>query len=197
MHFVSSAHHHYPTSRRPPSTRTLVADSRSFLLLQTPSWYSVNMGTGITSILLYNMPYQFSGLKNVSQCLLSTRLQLKLTLSPLRQIGNVVFVLNIVLFLFFTGVTLARYILWPSLWRSMLHHPAQSLFLGTCPMGLSTIVNMFAFSVAPAWGGGWVNFTWVLWWINVVIALLVSLGVPYQMVRSLSLVSPSLAWLDA
>lgn len=101
--------------------------------------------------------------------------------------------MNIVLFLFFTGVTLARYILWPSLWRSMLHHPAQSLFLGTCPMGLSTIVNMFAFSVAPAWGGGWVTFTWVLWWINVVIALLVSLGVPYQMVCSPSLVSTPLA----
>lgn len=173
-----------------PSTSlhpNLSADGRSFLLLQTPSWYSVNMGTGITSILLYNMPYQFSGLKNVSQSLSSTGSLLKLTPSPLRQIGNVVFVLNIVLFLFFTGVTLARYILWPSLWRSMLHHPAQSLFLGTCPMGLSTIVNMFAFSVAPAWGGGWVTFTWVLWWINVVIALLVSLGVPYQMVRSPSL----------
>lgn len=69
-----------------PSTslhRTFVADGPSFLLLQTPSWYSVNMGTGITSILLYNMPYQFSGLKNVSQSLSSTGSLLNLTPSPL------------------------------------------------------------------------------------------------------------------
>ena len=28
-----------------------------------PSWFSVNMGTGIISILLYTLPHQFTGLK--------------------------------------------------------------------------------------------------------------------------------------
>jgi len=36
----------------------------------------------------------------------------------------------------------------------MLRHPAQSLFLGTFPMGLATLVNMTVFVCVPAWGGG-------------------------------------------
>ena len=34
----------------------------------------------------------------------------------------------------------------------MIRHPAQSLFLGTFPMGLATIVNMIVFVCVPAWG---------------------------------------------
>ncbi len=45
-----------------------------------PSWFSVNMGTGITSILLFNLPYQFSGL---------------------HIIADVIFALNVVLFVLF------------------------------------------------------------------------------------------------
>lgn len=40
---------------------------------------------------------------------------------------------------------------------------------------------MLSIAVAPAWGGRWINFTWVLWWINVVLAVAVGVGVPYQM----------------
>lgn len=42
-------------------------------------------------------------------------------------------------------------------------------------------VNMMSMAVAPAWGGGWITFTWVLWWINVVLAVVIGVGVPYQM----------------
>jgi hypothetical protein len=34
----------------------------------------------------------------------------------------------------------------------MIRHPAQSLFLGTFPMGLATIINMIIFVCAPSWG---------------------------------------------
>lgn len=44
-------------------------------------------------------------------------------------------------------------------------------------------VDMLALAVAPSWGGRWVAFTWALWWFNVVLALLVAIGVPHQMVR--------------
>jgi tellurite resistance protein TehA-like permease len=40
---------------------------------------------------------------------------------------------------------------------------------------------MMSMAVAPAWGGGWITFTWILWWINVVLAVTVGVGVPYQM----------------
>lgn len=39
----------------------------------------------------------------------------------------------------------------------MIRHPAQSLFLGTFPMGLATIINMIVFVCVPAWGG-WVVY---------------------------------------
>ncbi|KAL7413217.1 voltage-dependent anion channel [Mrakia frigida] len=126
----------------------------------TPSWFSCTMGTGITSILLHELPYQFKGLKNVA---------------------NVIFVFNIVLFLAILGMSCARYILYPSLWKAMIFHPSQSLFLGTFSMGFSTIVNMMVLSVSPAFGHRWVILAWVLWWINVVISVAISIGLPIVM----------------
>lgn len=131
---------------------------RRITLHFTPSWFSVNMGTGITSILLHQLPYQFSGLGIIS---------------------NVVFGLNVVLFVAFLGISIARYTIWPTMWPTMLFHPAQSLFLGTFAMGFATIVNMCALSVAPAWGHGFAIFTWVLWWIDAIISLVVCIGVPF------------------
>ncbi|KAJ9107092.1 hypothetical protein QFC20_003817 [Naganishia adeliensis] len=113
----------------------------------TPSWFSVNMGTGITSILLYTLPFQFHGLKTIA---------------------TVIFFLNLVLFLLFLAMSLSvlsppqfspevpgysrgkrelrlRYTIWTGVWRKMVLHPQQSLFLGTFPMGFATLVNMVAF----------------------------------------------------
>lgn len=140
------------------------------------------MGTGITSILLHQLPYQFKGLGIIS---------------------NVIFVLNVLLFVLFLGISMyvrlsapppadthpispvcsftrslhrvhrspfasllsfpslfpldsARYTLWPRIWNAMLSHPQQSLFLGTFPMGFATIINMVVFTCVPAWGQRWV-----------------------------------------
>lgn len=62
---------------------------------------------------------------------------------------------------------------------TMLYHPSQALFLGTFAMGFATIVNMCALSAAPAWGSGFVTFTWVLWWIDSIIAVVISIGLPF------------------
>lgn len=103
---------------------------RRITLNFTPSWFSVNMGTGISSILLHQLPYQFQGLGIIS---------------------NVLFGLNVVLFLLFVAISVARYTIWPTMGPTMLFHPTQSLFLGTFAMGFATIVNMCALSAAPAW----------------------------------------------
>ncbi|KAJ9478502.1 Sulfite efflux pump SSU1 [Pseudozyma hubeiensis] len=124
----------------------------------TPSWFSVNMGTGITAILLHQLPYQFKGLGIIS---------------------NVIFGFNVLLFLVFLGISIARYIIWPQLFWIMLFHPTQSLFLGTFVMGMSTLVAMCAISAAPAWGGGFITFTWTLWWINAVLSLSICIGLPF------------------
>jgi C4-dicarboxylate transporter/malic acid transport protein len=131
---------------------------RRITLHFTPSWFSVNMGTGITSILLHQLPYQFTGLGIIS---------------------NVIFGLNVVLFVLFVAVSFARYTVWPNMFWTMLFHPTQSLFLGTFAMGFATIVNMCALSAAPAFGHKFVIFTWVLWWIDAVISIFVCIGLPF------------------
>lgn len=89
------------------------------------------MGTGIVSILLHNLPYNGYWLYWLSV---------------------IVFSLNVVLFVTFTIISAVRYLVWPEIWTAMVRHPAQSLFLGTVPMGLATIINMIIFVCVPAWG---------------------------------------------
>ncbi|GAA5938016.1 TDT family transporter [Sporobolomyces koalae] len=144
----------------------------------TPSWFAVNMGTGISSILLHNSPYTFTGLT---------------------EIATAIFLINVVLFTLFLLTTIARYCLYPTVLSTMLFHPVQSLFLGCLPMGFATIVNMTVFVAAEPWGGRWITFAWALWWIDVALSVTVAIGVPFfvftrhQHSPSLNTVSP--AWL--
>lgn len=89
------------------------------------------MGTGIVSILLHNLPYNSVWLYWISV---------------------VIFALNVFLFTSFLFASILRYVLYPQIWSAMIRHPAQSLFLGTFPMGLATIINMTVFVCVPVWG---------------------------------------------
>ncbi|KAF7899158.1 uncharacterized protein EAF01_008371 [Botrytis porri] len=142
----------------------------------TPSWFSVTMGTGIVSILLHNLPYNGAWLKYIS---------------------IVIFVLNIVLFCTFLGISLVRYILYPQIWSAMIRHPAQSLFLGTFPMGLATIINMIVFVCVPAWGGWVVYLAWTLWWIDAVVSVATCFYLPFVIMslHKVELSTMTAAWL--
>lgn len=72
------------------------------------------MGTGIVSILLHNFPYNGRWLYWLSV---------------------IVFCLNILLFITFATISTIRYAVYRGIFRAMLRHPVQSLFLG---MSLST-----------------------------------------------------------
>jgi tellurite resistance protein TehA-like permease len=81
------------------------------------------MGTGATSALVHAFPYGKG--------------------SPaVKVVTLTIFFLNIILFVLFTGVTIARYIMFPGIWLKMIRHPAQSLFMGSLPMGAMTLINM-------------------------------------------------------
>ncbi|CAG8974014.1 hypothetical protein HYALB_00008563 [Hymenoscyphus albidus] len=156
-------------SKRERGWRKIV---RSF----TPSWFSVNMGTGITSILLHNLPYNGDWLYYISV---------------------IIFVLNVVLFIVFFLLSVARYSLYPKIWGVMIRHPAQSLFLGTFPMGLATIINMIVFVCVPAWGYPAVQLAWGLWWIDMVVSLACCLYVPFAIMylHESALEKMTAAWL--
>ena len=80
-------------------------------------WFAVNMGTGIVSILLHNLPYNGTWLQYISY---------------------IIFAANVALFLAFLVMTILRYVLYPQIWTAMILHPSQSLFLGCFPMGLAS-----------------------------------------------------------
>ncbi|GAA6051556.1 hypothetical protein RTBOTA2_003802 [Rhodotorula toruloides] len=151
---------------------------RRRILHFTPSWFVVNMGTGISSILLYNLPYSFNGLK---------------------EIAIAIWLLNVVLFSLFLLMSIARYCIFPTVLYAMLFHPVQSLFVGCFPMGFATIVNMTVFVAAERWGGRWIWLAWSLWWIDAAISVIIAIGIPFfvftrhQHASTLNTVSP--AWL--
>ena len=108
------------------------------------------MSTGAWSIVLHQLPYEGSWLRIIS---------------------TIIFVLNVVLFLTFTCISCLRYTLHPEIFAAVLRHPHQSLFLATFPVGLGTIINMIVLVCVPVWGHGVATFAWVLWWIDMVLAL--------------------------
>ena len=126
----------------------------------TPSWFAVNMGTGIASILLHNLPYNGRWILYLSY---------------------IMFALNVLLFVIFLFISTLRYTLYPKIWGAMIRHPAQSLFLGCFPMGFATIINMICFVCVPAWGGDWWKVAWVFWWIDAVLAVATCLYMPFVM----------------
>jgi len=75
------------------------------------------MGTGITSILLHEFPYNAQWL---------------------RYISYICFGLNVLLFTIFLALTVIRYVVYPEIWCVMIAHPAQSLFLGCFPMAFAS-----------------------------------------------------------
>lgn len=85
----------------------------------TPALFSINMGTGISSILLHNFPYPARWLE---------------------YLGIIVFVLNIVIFVVLLVLTVARFVMFRGLWSAISKHTVAGMFWGCFPMGFVTIV---------------------------------------------------------
>ncbi|TXT13237.1 hypothetical protein VHUM_00604 [Vanrija humicola] len=134
------------------------------------------MGTGITSILLHNYPYQGHWLQ---------------------YLGVAVFVLNVAIFTVLSVSNILRYTLYHGLFRTVAKHNVASMFWGCMPMGFSTIVNMVCFVCVEAWGEGWAYAAFGLWWLNVILAVLVNFGMIFVLFTRQSQTPGSLAptWL--
>ena len=112
------------------------------------------MGTGAVSILFHNYPY------------LSNSITFK-------AFTYLFFFLNLTLFLLFNVVTAVRYTLFPEIWRIMIRHPVQSLYLGCYPMGFSTLISVavgLIYEQEHFGGRGFIYFLWGLWWFVVILS---------------------------
>lgn len=136
------------------------SETRRKLKNFTLSWYSVCMGTGIVSELLFVMPYRGPGQKTA---------------------GVVFFIANLVLFSSFTVATITRYCMFPQIPRLLIIHPSESLYVGTVPMAWATIVNMAVYTGAH-YGTGVVTIAWIGWWADVIMSLVTCFLVTYLMI---------------
>lgn len=131
------------------------------------------MGTGIVPIVLHDQFLQFAGLDTIV---------------------NILFGLNTFIFLFFSVITILRYVIWPSKFKEVIMHPVDCMFLGAFPMGLSTLINLTALIIIPNTGKRYITALWVVWWIDAALSALSIVVVSFLMYVS-CLTSPLLALL--
>jgi tellurite resistance protein TehA-like permease len=110
------------------------------------------MSTGGLSIALAETPHKFRGLHTI---------------------GLIIFFLNIILFTIFTSCMIARTILYPGHVKKALHHPSESLFLGSWYLSMSVIIGgiqIYGVTYGPAYP--WLIRTiYVLYWIYAALSL--------------------------
>jgi len=146
----------------------------------TPAWHTVIMGTGAISALIHNFPYGKG--------------------SPIITVFTlIIFFLNLVLFVLISLATVARYALFPDIWSKMLRHPAQSLFVGAAPMGVTTLITI-ALDMnqeTGVGGSGLLYFLWGCWWIDSAVSFLCAFGMVYMMssIQSHTLSKMAAVWL--
>ena len=126
----------------------------------TPNWFAATMGTGILALALAALPGAGS---------------------LLHGIGETLWMFNIGLFTLFTGLYAARWIMFGHEARRILGHNIVSMFIGTIPMGLATIINgIIAFGL-PRYGTGAIPVAEALWWVDVAMAVGCGVVIPYLM----------------
>ncbi|ROM62626.1 C4-dicarboxylate ABC transporter [Pseudomonas brassicacearum] len=126
----------------------------------TPNWFAVVMGTGVLALALAQSPGNVPGL---------------------RLLGEAVWLFNILLFVVFAGLYTARWLLFFDEARRIFGHSTVSMFFGTIPMGLATIINGFLVFGLPRWGSGVVPLAEALWWIDVAMSLACGVLIPFLM----------------
>ena len=126
----------------------------------TPNWFTATMGTGILALALNQFPVAIPGL---------------------HEIGQALWLANIALFVLFSALYAARWVLFFDGARRIFGHSVVSMFFGAIPMGLATIVNGFLVFGIALWGENAVETAHVLWWIDASISVVCGVAVPFLM----------------
>ena len=126
----------------------------------TPNWFAATMGTGVLALALAQLPVAIPALHAFAEGL---------------------WLFNIALFLLFTALYTARWVLFFDEARRIFGHSTVSMFFGTIPMGLATIINGFLVFGLPRWGEGVIHVAEVLWWLDVAMSLACGVLIPYMM----------------
>ena len=137
-----------------------LARPREVIRQFTPNWFAATMGTGVLALALAQLPVHIPGMHVFAEGL---------------------WLFNIGLFILFSVLYGARWVLYFDEARRIFGHSTVSMFFGTIPMGLATIINGFLVFGVPRWGSDMVQVAEFLWWIDVVMALGFGVIIPYLM----------------
>lgn len=110
------------------------------------------MSTGALATLLGQQPYSFTGLKTI---------------------GKIFYILDIVLFLFFTACISYRFIHNRGSLKLSLHHPHESFFFGAYFVSIALIIYCMELYGVPSSGPWLVKALEILYWIYAAIVILV------------------------
>lgn len=134
-----------------------LAHPREVIRQFTPNWFAVTMGTGVLALVL------------------------KQAMPALSGVAEALWLLTIALFILFSGVYAARWVLYFHEARRIFAHSTVSMFFGTIPMGLATILNGALLFGLERWGQGILPWVEALWWLDVALAVLCGVAIPYLM----------------
>ncbi|MHC8306539.1 TDT family transporter [Pseudomonas sp. PB3P13] len=126
----------------------------------TPNWFAATMGTGVLALALAQLPLANRGLHAVAEAL---------------------WLFNILLFATFTLLYAARWVFFFHEARRIFGHSTVSMFFGTIPMGLATLINGLLLFGLPRWGEGVIAVAQALWWLDVAMSLACGVLIPYLM----------------
>ena len=127
----------------------------------TPNWFTATMGTGITALAINQFPSALPGLHTL---------------------GMALWFFDILLFVVFSGLYAARWIMFFEGASRIFGHSVVSMFFGAIPMGLATILNGFIvfgpelIGPAPAFA-----IASTLWWIDLAMAVACGISIPFLM----------------
>lgn len=126
----------------------------------TPNWFAVVMGTGVVALIMAHSP---------------------VASDLFYRLGFMLWGINTLLFCVFSVLYLARWFFYPEEAKQIFSHSSMSLFLGTIPMALATILNGFLVYGINFWGEFAVLIAVKLWYVDVLLAVFIGWIVPFCM----------------
>ncbi|MGE1155612.1 TDT family transporter [Pseudomonas kitaguniensis] len=126
----------------------------------TPNWFAATMGTGVLALALAQLPNRLPGVHATAEGL---------------------WLLALGLFVLFSVLYAARWLMFFDEARRIFGHSTVSMFFGTIPMGLATILNGLLVFGLPRWGADVLPLAEVLWWLDVAMAMACGVLIPFMM----------------
>lgn len=138
--------------------------SRRALYSFTSQWFLIPQGTGIIAVILHRLDYQFDGLDIISY---------------------IFWLLTIVLLVGMLVIYIARCITSPRQVAHLLRRDlSESACLASICISYTSIIQMMVLAlVQGGWGKGWGMAAYVMWWTNVVLAVVAVVGLPFINIR--------------